>query len=224
MAFPRSMSLMRHASLLGCVAFTAAGLVYAQSTTIQDSSSQPAAYSSSQQGLSDSDQGPTEYELAEFALPSAPNPASAAGGAGQYGNGGGYGGGEKHKLLHNWTFEAGGGFNAPLGNDTPYITWGGNFTAGGGLRFSDRLSVLAEYQFMDNKLPGGLIAAVNSGCSDCGVTGGNAHINAITGSPVFDLTPKWSNGIYVVGGFGYYHKSTNFQSPEEAFDPYYGYY
>jgi Outer membrane protein beta-barrel domain len=221
MTFPCSVSLMRHVSLLGCIAFAAANLANAQSTTTQDSSSQPTSYSSSQEGLSDSG-----LQLAEFALPSAPNPANAAsagGGAGQYGNGGGYGG-ENHKLLHHWTFEAGGGFNAPIGNDTPYITWGGNFTVGGGLRLSDRLSVLAEYQFMDNKLPGALIAAVNSGCSDCGVTGGNAHINAITGSPVYDLTPKRSNGIYVVGGFGYYHKSTNFQSPEEAFSPYYGYY
>jgi hypothetical protein len=218
MAFPRSMSLMRHVILMGCAVYLAANVASVQAQTTEDSST---GYSSSQAGLSASG-----LQLAEFALPAAANPMgapSAGGGAGQYGNGGGYGGGKK-SLFHSWTFEAGGGFNAPVGNDTPYITWGGNFTVGGGLRFSDRLSVLAEYQFMDNKLPGGLIAAVNNGCSDCGVTGGNAHINSITGSPVIDLFPKKSNGVYVVGGFGYYHKSTNFQSPEEAFSPYYGYY
>jgi hypothetical protein len=218
MLIPRSMSLLRHVSLLGCLGLFAAGAAYSQSTTSADSSS-TSGFSSSQAGLSASG-----LQLTEYALPEASDPGgSSAAGAGQYGNGGGYGSGKK-SLLHNWTFEAGGGFNAPVGNDTPYITWGGNFTAGGGLRFSDRLSVLAEYQFMDDKLPGGLISAVNSGCSDCGVTAGNSHINSITGSPVVDLTPKWSNGVYVVGGFGYYHKSTNFQSPEEAFSPYYGYY
>jgi hypothetical protein len=220
MTFPRSMSLMRHVSFLGCLGLFAAGVANSQSATSQDSSSD-SGYSSSRDGLSASGLQLTEYS----AFPGDPNPfgsPSAEGASGQYGNGGGYSG--KKGVLHNWTFEAGGGFNAPVANDTPYITWGGNFTVGGGLRFSNRLSVLAEYQFMDDKLPGGLIAAVNSGCSGCGVTAGNSHINSITGSPVLDLTPKWSNGIYVVGGFGYYHKSTNFQSPEEAFDPYYGYY
>jgi Outer membrane protein beta-barrel domain len=218
MAFPPLVSLVRRASLLGCLGLFAAGFIQAQSASPQDSSDD-SGYSSSQAGMSASG-----LQLAEFALPEAPNPANsyAEGGAGQYGNGGGSSG--KRAFLHNWTFEAGGGFNAPFGNDTPYITWGGNFTVGAGFRFSPRLSTLLEYQFMDDKLPGGLISAVNSGCSDCGVTAGNAHINSITGSPVYDLTPKRSNGIYVVGGFGYYHKSTNFQSPEEAFDPYYGYY
>jgi hypothetical protein len=215
MAFPLSMPLMRHFGFVGCVALLAAGVASAQSSTPVDQSS-ASGYSSSQAGLSASGLQLTEYAADPGGLP------AAASAAGQYGNGGGSGG--KRAFLHNWTFEAGGGFSAPVGNDTPYITWGGNFTGGAGFRFSDRLSVLAEYQFMDNKLPGGLISAVNSGCSDCGVTGGNSHINSITGSPVVDLTPKWSNGFYLVGGFGYYHKSTNFQSPEEAFSPYYGYY
>jgi hypothetical protein len=221
MSTPRLMPLMRRASFLGCMVFLAAGVANAQSIPSADQSN-TTGYSSSLAGLSASG-----LSMKEFALPDSPEPGGSAAdgsGAGQYGNGGGYGGGEKHGLLHHWAFEAGGGFNAPMGNDTPYITWGGNFTVGGGLRFSPRLSALLEYQFMGNKLPGALIAAVNNGCSDCGVTGGNAHINSITGSPVYDLTPKWSNGVYVVGGWGYYHKSTNFQSPEEAFSPYYGYY
>jgi hypothetical protein len=223
MAFPRSMSQMRHVRFLflGCTVFLAACVAKAQSSSSQDPST--AGYSSSQAGLSASG-----LELTDYALPEAPDPAgsSAEGGAGQYGKGGGNGGAKN--FVHNWTFELGGGFNAPVGNDTPYITWGGNFTGGAGFRFSDRLSVLAEYQFMDDKLPGGFISAVNTSCqqADCGVTitAGNAHMNSITGSPVIDLTPKWSNGVYVVGGFGWYHKSTNFQAPEEAFSPYYGYY
>jgi hypothetical protein len=228
MSFPRLMSLLRHVSFLGCMVFLATDVANAQSATTQDSSNS-AGFSSSQAGLSASG-----LQLTEFALPDAPEPAgsSAEGGAGQYGNGGGSRG--VKGLLHNWTFEAGGGFNAPIGNDTnqagvvqspiPVITWGGNFTLGAGLRFSDRLSALLEYQFMDDKLPGALIAAINNATGDADdITAGNAHINSITGSPVIDLTPKKSNGIYVVGGFGYYHKSTNFQAPELEIS-YYGEY
>ena len=226
MSSPLFMPLIRHISPLGCVVVFAAIVATAQSSTSQDSSS-TSGYSSSQAGLSASC-----VHLAEFSLPASPGAAAfgseGAAAAAQYGNGGGNGSSGKHGLLHNLTFEAGGGFNAPIGNDGPYITWGGNFTVGGGLRFSKWLSVLAEYQFIDDKLPGGLISAVNTACQDayCGVTitAGNTHINSITGSPMIDLTPKWANGIYVVGGYGWYHKSTNFQTPEEVFDPYYGYY
>jgi hypothetical protein len=179
----------------------------------------------------------TEYALPESADPAA-SPAEGAGaGGGQYGGGGSSG---KTSFLHNWTFEAGAGFNAPIGNDTnqygvvsqsngapepvPVITFGGNVTLGGGLRFDKWLSVLAEYQFMDDKLPGALISAVNNATGDADdISAGNTHLNSITGSPVIDLFPKSANGIYLVGGFGWYHKSTNFQAPEEAIS-YYGEY
>ena len=200
MSLPRWASRMRYVSFLGCMVFLVAGVANAQTAPFADQSN-ATGYSSSQAGLSDSG-----LQLKDFALPDA-DPDGSASGAGQYGNGGGYGGGEKQKLLHSWTFEAGAGFSAPIGNDTPYITWGGNFTVGAGLRFNPRISTLLEYQFMDNKLPGALIAAG-------GGETGNAHINSITGSPVIDLFPKKSNGIYLVGGFGYYHKSTNFNIQE----------
>jgi len=139
-------------------------------------------------------------------LPDAANfgtPAAGGSGGGQYGQGGG----GHHGLFHGLAFEAGGGFNAPVGNDTPYITWGGNFTLGAGFRFSRVFSTLLEYQFIDDKLPGAFISSV-------GTQSGNAHFNSITGSPVINLFPKKTNGAYLVGGFGYYHKSTNFSDYE----------
>jgi hypothetical protein len=111
-------------------------------------------------------------------------------------------------------FEAGGGFNAPIGNDSPVISWGGNFTVGGGLRLEKHISVLAEYQFMDNKLPGGLIA-------DAGAQGGHAHIWSLTLDPVIDLFPARKNDIYVTGGGGFYRKVTSFTDPEEVEECYY---
>jgi hypothetical protein len=125
----------------------------------------------------------------------------ASAGSGQEGNGG------HHRFYEGLAFEAGGGFNAPVGNDTPYITWGGNFTGGGGLKFNKRFSLLGEFQFMDNKLPGALVAAG-------GGQTGNAHIVSITADPVIDLFPKSSNSVYLTGGGGYYHKSTNFNIQE----------
>lgn len=197
MSYSLWMPPVRRASLVGAAVLLTAAVAGAQSAPVQDQSqaqSSSSAYSSSQAGL---------QEFGNLAL--LDSPAASASAGGQYGNGGGYGG--KHAFLHSWTFEAGGGFNAPVGNDTPYITWGGNFTLGAGLRFSKMFSTLLEYQFMDNKLPGAFISAV-------GTQSGDAHFNSITGSPVIDLTPKRSNGVYLVGGFGYYHKSTNFSDYE----------
>jgi hypothetical protein len=237
MSFPCWLSPVRRISLLGAVVFLAASLASAQSNSAQNQASSTSFSSSTE---SSSLQGLALLEP----LPATPAPsASASPGAGaaaggqEYGGGGGW----KHYVGSRLAFEAGGGFNGPIGNDTdqagvvesssgapekvPVITWGGNFNLGGGLRFNKRLSALLEYQFMDNKLPGVLIASVNSATGGADeITAGNTHINSITGSPVIDLFPKKSNGVYLVGGFGYYHKSTNFQAPEPVISFYGEYY
>jgi hypothetical protein len=209
MSFSCLISPIRRAGLIVFAGLVATGFAAAQSASspapsIDQFTHSPFSspgYSSSQAGLSASG-----LQLSEFSLPNESEPGmptSDGGGAGQYGNGGGSGGGGKNGFLHHWAFEAGGGFNGPVGNDTPFITWGGNFTVGAGFHFSKVVSALLEYQFIDDKLPGAFI-------SEVGTQSGDAHFNSITGSPVIDLTPKRHNGIYLVGGFGYYHKSTNF--------------
>ena len=102
--------------------------------------------------------------------------------------------------------DLGAGFNAPIGNDIPYITWGGNFTIGGGVHLNKRSTLLAEYQFMSDKLPGSLIAAV-------GTQGGHAHIWSFTLDPVVDLFPSRRNSICLTGGGGFYRKVTSFTEP-----------
>ncbi len=238
MSFPCWSSPLRRVSLLGAAIFLAASMASAQSNPVPASTTvnsfSPATESSSLQAMAALDPDAA-------ALPAAPAPSGGAGAAAgqEYG-----GGGWKHYIGSRLAFEAGAGFNAPLGNDTnqygvvsgtsssgaavpeglPVITFGGNFNLGAGLRFNKRVSALLEYQFMDDKLPGALISAVNSATGDSDdISAGNTHINSITGSPVVDLFPKKSNGVYLVGGFGYYHKSTNFQAPEEAIS-YYGEY
>lgn len=137
-----------------------------------------------------------DFVLPDWSAAEPGAPGSGAAGGGQYDNKSGGGG-------RHYAWVGGGGFNAPIGNDTPYITWGGNFTAGGGLHFSRGLSVLGEFSFFDDKLPGAFVAAG-------GGQQGNTHIFALTVDPTFDLFPKKSNSVYLVGGGGYYHKSTNF--------------
>lgn len=119
--------------------------------------------------------------------------------------------GKRHRILNGFALDLGGGFNAPIGNDTssseggPFITWGGNLTAGAGVHFSPRFSLLGEFQFIDDKLPGAFIAEAGAGASN-----GNTHIVSLTAAPVIDLFPKHTTSAYLTGGGGYYHKSTNF--------------
>lgn len=110
--------------------------------------------------------------------------------------------------MSSMAFEIGGGFNAPA-PDQSDITWGGNFTLGAGLNFNKQFAMLAEYQFIDDKLPGYLIA-------ETGANGGHAHIWSLTLSPVVSLFPKSSNDIYLTGGGGFYRKVTSFTDPALA--------
>lgn len=207
MSFPRWMSIVPRpcvgAGVLGSMILFA-GLASAQSVASPDqaasSQTSSASYSSSND-LKVPEMAALSAPEGMAALPAAPKPASA-GGAQTSGRGG-----WRHDWRSNYALEFGGGFNAPTSKD--YITWGGNFTVGGGVNFSPRVALLAEYQFIDDKLPGALIA-------ETGATGGHAHIWSLTLDPVLSLFPKSSNDLYITGGGGFYRKVTSFTDPEEA--------
>jgi hypothetical protein len=191
---------LRHASLLLTTVFLAVGAASAQSLPSHDSSSTPSFNeSSSSAALPLADDASGEGA----ALPAAPG-ASAAG-AGQ--ERGGY---RSRNLFSHLTYEAGGGANGPTSDSSPYITWGGNFTVGAGYRFNPYLSMMAEYQFIDDKLPGAIIA-------ETGSNGGHAHIWSLTLDPVVDLLPKSTNSVYVTGGGGFYRKVTSFTDPQQTY-------
>jgi hypothetical protein len=193
MSILRWLSISRCMGCLGSVVLMGFGIASAQRASTVSSgepvSSIPESHSfnfssSSDWGFSDAN--------------SADSSAAAAGG-GQYDTRSGGG------LRPSWVM--GGGFNAPIGNDSPYISWGGNFTGGGGLRLLRGLSVLGEFSFFANRLPKAFVA------SGGGQTG-NTHIFAVTVDPVFNLFSRGTNSVYVVGGGGFYHKSTNFNDLE----------
>jgi len=195
MSFPIRFAPIRRAALIATAALFAARVESAQSAPTQ-SISNSASYSSSQTSLP---------QLAELALPDASVAEASAAGEGQYSQGGGGFHEGKHGLLHRLTFEIGGGANAPISSS---VTYGADFTVGGGLRFNPHFSTLIEYQFLDDKLPGALISETNGAA-----TGGHAHIWSFTLDPVFDLFPKASNDVYVTGGGGFYRKVTTFTFP-----------
>jgi hypothetical protein len=186
--FLRSVSVSLGAVLL------AVGFLSAQSSSSSDSST-----SSS---LAAGEASSTAYQLVADATPGEGRAMHAMQSQDDQG-GTPAGHGWKNEISHHFAAELGGGFNSPLGNDGPYITWGGNLTAGAGLHLSKRVAVLGEFQFLDNKLPGAFVAAG-------GGDNGNTHIISLTVDPVVDLFPKRTNSVYFTGGGGYYHKSTNF--------------
>ncbi len=166
-------------------------------------------------------------------------------------SGGGYGGGRYHPYSDNsrWShvaFEVGGGFTAPIGNAASggfssiidngqkygTITWGGNLFAGAGWAFSKRFSVLGEFQYNTSKIPGRTLSAFYNdidptfdlAANGVASIGGNSHTYSLTAEPIFYYynSDKHSYAGYLIGGGGWYHKSTNITAPVVAIDPYYG--
>jgi hypothetical protein len=202
MSSPLWKSLLRRV----CILSGAAILVTVSATAQSLQSANPVSQSSSQESSSSAIQYVVDSDPSgAMALHDAAAGLGSGKGAGegQYDRSGGRG------LFSRLAFEAGAGANPPVGTTSSYLTWGGNFTVGGGLHFSRGISLLAEYQLLDNKLPGNLIA-------ETGANGGNAHIWSLTLDPVIDLFPKSTNSIYVTGGGGFYRKVTNFTDPQEA--------
>ncbi len=200
MSSPCWISPMRRVSALGAVAFLAASLASAQSNVAINQSSGPTVSAGESSSLQVADSMAPASLFADPAAPAAARPAG--GGAGQQ-----YGGGSLwSKAKSNFAFEVGGGFNAP---ESDAITYGGNFTLGGGVNLNKHLAVLAEYQFIADKLPGYLIA-------EAGAQGGHAHIWSLTLAPVIDLFPQSTNDVYVTGGGGFYRKVTSFTDPTQA--------
>src|SRR5579871_2007722 len=140
----RSVFPMQHVSFLVAVAAFTAGTAIAQTT---HSSGSPTEETPTM-AESSSTSAPFSFDnadgAAEAALPASPSPNGAGTGAAARSQGS-YDSHNNGSFFSRMAWEFGGGFNAPLSDG---ITWGYNFTAGGGLRFNQRLSGLIEYQFI----------------------------------------------------------------------------
>jgi hypothetical protein len=144
---------------------------------------------------------------------------SSSGGSAQYGQASGNNYPSYQSRWSHIAFEAGGGFTAPIGNDSPFVTYGYNLTFGAGWNFTQKFGALLEYQFNRNKIPGATLAEV-------GASGGNVNTWSLTVDPIYNYANIGKWGGYVTGGGGFYRKVTNYTSPQptESCDYLYGYY
>lgn len=190
----------RHTTLLFAALAFSLGTASAQIVASPDYSSSVA---DSAVGSSSNPTQPADSADAA-ALPGAP-----AAGGGQYDNRT-RGGGGGNRVMSHMTYEVGGGFNAPTNDSSPYISWGYNFTVGGGYRVNQNLSLMLQYDFLHSKLPDAIVA-------EAGATGGFDHLWSLTLNPMYEVNPKSSVTFYAVGGGGFYRKVTNFTNPQPQF-------
>ena len=151
---------------------------------------------------------------------------------------------------NKWMFYGGAGLAQPAGNTWKYFTPSYGIQVGGGRQFSKNFAVPIEFDYDRFGLTGQTIynqltlytdatnlynTSAASGCqtnpTNCATApnplDGNAHVWSFSVDPTYTLaggTTGDGAGVYVVAGVGFYHKVTNFLTPEseEYCDPYYG--
>ena len=128
---------------------------------------------------------------------------------------------------NKYTFMGGIGLTLPAGNTHKYETPSYGFQFGGGRNFNKVAGLLLQFDYDHFGLQGATLANQNYlydyGCTTyeinnglCGVSGldGNNHVWSFTLNPTFTLPTEGSWGAYAVLGGGFYHKVTNFTTPE----------
>jgi hypothetical protein len=154
-----------------------------------------------------------------------------------------YGGGRKSSSsypsyegrMSHIAFNGGFGLTAPIGNDTsfnqaeasnpngplsPSQGIGYNIQVGGGWNFTKKVGVLIDYEFNRDSIPSDYLNTIGGG-SGSGL-GGNINTWGFSVDPIYYMPIGKKNGAYVTGGGGFYRKVTNFTSPVQECDPYYG--
>jgi len=122
-----------------------------------------------------------------------------------------------------WVGLAGGGFGLPVGNTHKYETTGWGIQGGFGRGFSKELAVLLQFDYDHFGLT---TATVNNesllyiGATGQGF-GANNHVWSFSLDPTFTLPTEGSLGAYAVVGAGFYHKVTNFTTPQTECLDYY---
>jgi len=147
---------------------------------------------------------------------------------------------------NRWIFYGGGGLALPVGTTNTTFTPSWGFQGGFGRQFSKRFAVPIEFDYDHFGMSSATLNneeqvystmanqynTANPGCAGsttgCAVApnplDGNMHVwnFAIEPTETFSQGDSW--GIYAVEGVGFYHKVSNFLTPEMGtyFDPFYG--
>jgi hypothetical protein len=121
-----------------------------------------------------------------------------------------------------WTkhlaIEGGGGVTAAADGTQDYANTGWNILLGGGYKFNDRLSLLAEWNFNWMGVPQTLALQAAQ------VPYGNEHIWTVDLNPKYDFIQGNRFGGYIIGGGGFSRALTSFTYPVYVPCYYYYYY
>jgi len=103
--------------------------------------------------------------------------------------------------------EFGGGVAPTLGSQRESQTRGWTYRMGGGFRFTQRFSLLAEYTFNHFAVPQTL---VDTGGGTASPANGSTRLWSVTLMPTYEYFKREGFAAYVVGGGGLYRKNTNY--------------
>jgi len=141
---------------------------------------------------------------------------------------------------NKWIFFGGAGLTSPVGNTHHYFTDSWGFQAGGGRQFSKKFAVPVQFDYDNFGMTGQTIAnqealyailvqQFNNANPGAGAVApnpldGNMHVWSFTVDPTETFAQGDTWGAYAVEGVGFYHKVSNFLTPEtETFiDPIFG--
>ena len=128
---------------------------------------------------------------------------------------------------NKYTFVGAVGFELPLANTYHYFNTSYAFQVGGGRQFSKKFAILAQFDYDKFGINGATLqnqaTIYDYGCAPgtvaagtCGIpeVDGNNHIWSLSLDPVYTFAQGDKYGAYVVGGVGFYHKVTDFTTPE----------
>jgi hypothetical protein len=138
---------------------------------------------------------------------------------------------------NNWTAYFGAGLQQPIGNTFKYDTPSWAIQGGVGRQYNKNFAVPIEFDYdnmgLSGQTLGNQIALYNNDinyycstlvaagyCAANGITtfsslDGNAHVWSFSIDPTYTFLHGDSFGAYAVAGVGFYHKVTNFTTPEE---------
>ena len=131
---------------------------------------------------------------------------------------------------NKWAFVVGGGFTLPVGGTHGYATTSYKFQGGVGRNLNKNFGVILQFDWdnfgINTNTLNNLLAIYNGIGAGLTQIGGDTHVWSFTLNPIYNFAQRDNWGGYVVGGLGFYHKSTTFTTPSigEYCDPFYGCY
>jgi hypothetical protein len=124
----------------------------------------------------------------------------------------------------------------PIAGTRTDLTTSYNIQAGVGRNFNKTFGVIAQFDYAHFGIQANTLNSLLTTYNSIGATdqngnpltqlGGGSHVWSLTLNPIYTVLRRDKLGAYVVGGFGFYHKTATFTIPGVGTycDPYYGCY